>query len=189
MLEPVLVFRLWPCFIGGSPQGAIMATPGKIPKNISRKKIKKIIFKNIFFLSALMPPALLASMPQPFGQLITQIFSDSSALITRSSSAPIIPSLSAPQPHSPQDPQLPCAGCGQPPQLCRIFPAQPQLIGCAADIPGTASAPDQPGSTAPSLQIVWHSLSRLDALCCLSALQIIRHSSLACPILRASCPG
>lgn len=43
---------------------------------------------------------------------------------------------------------------GSLPQLCRIFPARPQLIGCAADIPGTASAPDQPGSTAPSLQII-----------------------------------
>ena len=95
-----------------------------------------------------MPSALLASMPHPFGQLIPPIFSGSSAPITHSSSPRQLLSSSTILPTAP------CAGCGQPPQLCRLFPARSQLIGCAAEYSGTASAPDQPGSTAPSLQII-----------------------------------
>ncbi len=155
----MLIFRLWAYFIGGSPWGAIMTTPGKIPKNISgKKKNKKKLFSKIFFFSQL--SCLRPCWPQCLSPLASSSLRSSPTHQLRSLAAHRLGSSPASQLRhhaSPQDPQLPCAGCGQPPQLCRIFPARPQLIGCAADIPGTASAPDQPGSTAPSLQIIRHS--------------------------------
>jgi len=131
-----------------------------------REKIKKKLFSKIFIFSHASGLAGLdasALWPAHPSDLLRLISSDHSQLIAS-------PASQLQHYSSPQDPQLPCAGCGQPPQLCRIFPARPQLIGCAADIPGTASAHDQPGSTAPSLQIILHSLSRSDVLCRLSAL-------------------
>lgn len=158
-----------------------MTTPGKIPKNISGKKIKNYFQKYFFSQLSCHQPC----WPRCLSPLASSSLRSSPAHQLRSLAAHRLGSSPASQLRhhaSPQDPQLPCAGCGQPPQLCRIFPAQPQLIGCAADIPGTASAPDQPGSTAPSLQII---PAKAQPIRC----ALLPLSSVACPILRASCPG
>lgn len=163
----MLIFRLCPYFIGGSPWGAIMTTPGKIPKNISRKKIK-IIFKNIFFslsshaisLAGLHASALWPAHPSDLLQLISsdhsQLIASDPLQLLSSGTMPAHSSLCWMWAASPALQTIP-GKVSADRMRCRIFLAQPQLL----------ISQDLQLHLCRSFR---QRLSRSDALRCLSAL-------------------